>query len=171
MLDTSSPAHLFLRPASQLAQRLLICMIRQKSMAVGKQSPDDMSLARLSVSGVLHCICLNRSGIVSKLKRDSTRTVFSFTSITATPSACSAVVGTKTSVTYLGKGGESGYGRPSLRGLLDRQTTCWYVTHPPFARTRPVLPLFWRSWRVISVMAWESSASRKGMGDGSTYVK
>lgn len=74
--------------------------------------------------------------------------------MTASPSACSKNGGTERLSNWCGSGFFAGYCEPSFLGRLERQTTCWCVITPPFAKIRPVSKRPDRNSRVIAVIAY-----------------
>jgi len=110
------PYH-FCCTACHLAQRTLIPMVCKEATTIVLQSANNVAPERRAITIELYCVSLHP---VSSASLVNQRT--KYTSIVASPSGCSAMFGTFTSVISYGRGLFCGY-TPSALGSFDNITT------------------------------------------------
>ena len=116
--NVTRPSDWLLGRAAQLLESTRVSVIRNESMPVLLQSSNYVTPQGRAVSIELDRVCLSRCqfGPNTDLPED-------LTSMMASPSAWLSTGGTGMLLMISGKGFFEGYGDPSFRGCVDKQTT------------------------------------------------
>lgn len=145
LFNPSFSANLFSGRTWKLLQSIFVSVVGNESRTIFLKTTYDISAKWRTVLIELYCVCL------CVPQWHATVWFVWPTSIFALPFATSVMIGTL-SFSTSGRG-FSGYGVWLDRGVDDKQTTCWYVSTPPFARMSPFRSSLVLNFLTISIKA------------------